>query len=137
MSQVWRFSSEIKRGDRIISYSKEKREYIIGSVIEAHYYDGANDNPYPNTLNVNWESNAIDRDKLSQAAKNSLGSVLTVFRVDQWGAEIEGLLHNPSSNDVPDEIPDDEAVVIEDLKSKARLMIEDKVDKLDPWQMQD
>lgn len=53
------------------------------------------------------------------------------------GAEIEGLLHNPSSNDVPDEIPDDEAVVIEDLKSKARLMIEDKVDKLDPWQMQD
>lgn len=138
VSQVWRFSREIEIGDRIISYSKEKRDYIIGSVTEAHYYDDANDNPYPNTLNVNWESKTIERDELSQAAKNSLGSVLTVFRVDQWGSEIEGLIHNPSLNNLPDDAPeDDEAVVIEDLKSKARLMIEDKVDKLDPWQMQD
>ena len=140
VSQVWRFSREIEIGDRIISYSKEKREYIIGDVTEAHYYDDVNDNPYPNTLKIKWESKTIERDKLSQAAKNSLGSVLTVFRVDQWGSEIEGLLHNPSLNNLtlPENTPeDDEAVVIEDLKSKARLMIEDKVDKLDPWRMQD
>ncbi|MBD8032904.1 restriction endonuclease [Solibacillus merdavium] len=138
VSQVWRFSREIEIGDRIISYSKEKREYIIGSVTEAHYYDYANENPYPNTLKVKWEANTVARDQLSQSAKNSLGSVLTVFRVDQWGSEIEGLLANPSIVKNPDVPPeDDETVIIEDLKSKARLMIEDKVDKLDPWQLQD
>ncbi len=138
VSQVWRFSREIEIGDRIISYSKEKREYIIGSVTEAHFYDDSNDNPYPNTLKVRWEANTIARDTLSQAAKNSLGSVLTVFRVDQWGSEIEKLLHSPASINDRDNIEDnDETVIIGDLKSKARLMIEDRVDKLDPWRMQD
>jgi len=31
MSQVWRFSLEIEIGDKIIYYSKVKREYTIGS----------------------------------------------------------------------------------------------------------
>lgn len=138
VSQVWRFSREIEVGDKIISYSKEKREYIVGSVKKAHYYDGANDNPYPNTLDVTWESKTIERDELSQAAKNSLGSVLTVFRVDQWDAEFKKLLNNSVITTVPDDHEtNDESIIIEDLKSKARLMIEDKVDKLDPWQMQD
>ena len=138
VSMVWRFSSEIEVGDKIISYSKEKREYIIGSVTGTYSYEGTNDNPYPNTLKVNWETKTIARDSLSQAAKNSLGSVLTVFRVDQWGSEIEKLLNNPIVTTDSDDIEaDDETIVIEDLKSKAQLMIEDKVDKLDPWQMQD
>lgn len=90
-------------------------------------------------MSVNWETNRVSRDVLSQSAKNSLGSVLTVFRVDQWGTEIEKLINNPlftegNKDNLEDE---EEAVVIEDLKSKAKLMIEDKIDKLDPWQMQD
>lgn len=38
-------------------------------------------------MRVKWESKTIELDVLSQAAKNSLGSVLTVFRVDQWGSD--------------------------------------------------
>ena len=93
VSQVWRFSTEIQIGDRVISYSKEKREYIVGTVTEPHFYDqtiGHHD--YPNTIKVNWEHSRLDRDLLSQAAKNSLGSTLTVFRIDSWGDEIEQLL---------------------------------------------
>lgn len=138
VSQVWRFSREIEIGDRIISYSKEKREYIVGSVVEDYFYDDSNENPYPNSLKVKWETNKITRDALSQAAKNSLGSVLTVFRIDQWGSEIEKLLHSPVTTITSDDLEEnDETVIIEDLKSKAHLMIEDKVDKLDPWRMQD
>ncbi|MFA1739360.1 restriction endonuclease [Lysinibacillus fusiformis] len=138
VSQVWRFSHDIEIGDRIISYSKEKREYIVGSVVEDYFYDDSNENPYPNSLKVKWETNKITRDSLSQAAKNSLGSVLTVFRVDQWGSEIEKLLNNPITTIASDDLEEnDETIIIEDLKSKAHLMIEDKVDKLDPWQMQD
>ncbi|RZT23601.1 restriction endonuclease [Fictibacillus sp. BK138] len=138
VNQVWRFSRDIRKGDRVITYSKEKREYIIGTVIEPHFYDFSVGHPdYPNTIEVKWEEISVERDMLTQAAKNSLGSVLTVFRVDQWGDEIERLLENPflKPTDLGDNDGEDE--IIEDLVSKALVMIEDKVDNLDPWQMQE
>ena len=109
-------SREIRKGDRIITYSKGKREYIIGTVTEPHFYDLTIVNPdYPNTIRVNWESSTVERDLLTQAAKNSLGSVLTVFRVDQWGNEIERLIEN-SFLDPTELNPDDEEnEIIEDL----------------------
>ncbi len=74
---MWRFSHEIQVGDRVLSYSKEKREYIIGTVTQSHFYDETIGNPdYPNTLKVNWETQTVERDLLSQAAKNSLGSCI-------------------------------------------------------------
>ncbi|MEC1159000.1 restriction endonuclease [Cytobacillus horneckiae] len=137
VNQVWRFSREIKKGDRVITYNKEKREYMVGSVLEPHFYDvSVGDPAYPNNIMVDWEEITVERDSLSQAAKNSLGSVLTVFRVDDWGNEIENLLEHPFSNPEPsDEVEEDE--IIEDLVGKATVMVQDKVDKLDPWQMQE
>src|SRR5699024_2564356 len=31
--QVWRFSNDISSGDRVITYIKEQREYMIGKVV--------------------------------------------------------------------------------------------------------
>ncbi|WP_404469253.1 restriction endonuclease [Sutcliffiella horikoshii] len=137
VSQVWRFSREIKKGDRVITYHREKREYMVGTVLEPHFYDEAvGDQAYPNNIKVEWEEVTVERDLLSQAAKNSLGSVLTVFRVDEWGNEIENLIEHPFSDPKPtDEVEEDE--IIEDLVGKATVMIQDKVDKLDPWEMQE
>lgn len=137
VSQVWRFSREIKKGDRVITYFREKREYMVGTVLESHFYDESIGDPaYPNNIKVDWEEITVERDLLSQAAKNSLGSVLTVFRVDEWGNEIENLIEHPFSDPEPiDEAEEDE--IIEDLVGKATVMIQDKVDKLDPWQMQE
>lgn len=137
VSQVWRFNREIKKGDRVITYYKEKREYMVGTVLEPHFYDESVGDPaYPNNIKVDWEEITVERDLLTQAAKNSLGSVLTVFRVDEWGSEIENLIEHPFSDPNPtDEVEEDE--IIEDLVGKATVMIQDKVDKLDPWQMQE
>ncbi|MED3791069.1 restriction endonuclease [Niallia alba] len=137
VNQVWRFSREIKKGDRVITYFKEKREYIVGTVTESHFYDKSIGNSaYPNNIKVDWEDIPIERDLLSQAAKNSLGSVLTVFRVDEWGNEIENLIEHPFLDPEPtDEAEENE--IIEDLVNKALVMVQDKVDKLDPWQMQE
>ncbi len=138
VNQVWRFSKKIEPSDRVITYSKEKREYIVGKVTEGHFYDTSIGNPdYPNTIKVSWEDSTVDRDLLSHGAKNSLGSTLTVFRVDDWGSEIENLLHNPT-RPVPEVEDGDEGdEIIEDLVSKALVMIQDRVDKLDAWQLQD
>ncbi|WP_338452569.1 restriction endonuclease [Niallia oryzisoli] len=138
VNQVWRFSTEIQTGDRVISYSKEKREYIVGTVIEQHFYDPTVGHPeYPNIIKVNWEHTTVERDLLTQSAKNSLGSTLTVFRIDQWGKEIEQLLKNPSLVFTDENDDNEENEVVEDFVAKALVMIEDKVDKLDPWQMQE
>ncbi|WP_342026108.1 restriction endonuclease [Cytobacillus pseudoceanisediminis] len=137
-SQVWRFSHEIETGDRIITFTKDKREYLIGTVTAVHIHDNTlvNDH-YSNVIGVKWETKQIPRDDLSQGAKNSLGSTLTVFRVDDWGVELEGLLrgHVSTKSDEVDE--EEEEIIKEDLIQKALTMIQDKVDKLDPWQMQE
>ncbi|WP_099159042.1 restriction endonuclease [Virgibacillus ndiopensis] len=139
VNQVWRFSREIKNGDRVLTYFKETRQYMVGTVTESHFYDKSIGNSdYPNHIKVNWEEITVDRDSLSQAAKNSLGSVLTVFRVDDWGSEIEELVEHPFFE--PDDTNEngiEESEIIEDLVSKALVMVQDKVDKLDPWQMQE
>ncbi|MBM7541296.1 restriction endonuclease [Amphibacillus cookii] len=139
VNQVWRFSREINRGDRLITYSKETRKYMVGKVTEPHFFDKSIGDPaYPNNIRVDWEDITVERDALSQAAKNSLGSVLTVFRVDGWGSEFEELLETPFYE--PDDNEEDEieeSEIIEDLVSKAFVMVQDKVDKLDPWQMQE
>lgn len=136
INQVWRFSREIKTGDNIITYSKETREYLVGTVTGEHYYNTSVGNPaYPNHIQVEWRETKIARDALSQAAKNSLGSVLTVFRVDYWGQEIDQLLEHPFVElEEADDVEEDET--IKNLANQALVMIQDKVDELDPWQME-
>ncbi|MDQ0201075.1 restriction system protein [Neobacillus ginsengisoli] len=139
-SQVWRFAYEIEIGDRILSYARDKREYIVGKVTGTHKYDStAVSDYYPNCISVKWEEKKVSRDLLSQAAKNSLGSTLTVFRVDDWGTEFDNLLKNNDKNPIipPPSDDDDEDFIIEDFVSKALTLIQDKVDKLDAWQMQE
>ncbi len=36
-NQVWRFSKEIEIGDRVVTYLKERREYLVGTVTGAHF----------------------------------------------------------------------------------------------------
>ncbi|WP_394174000.1 restriction endonuclease [Guptibacillus hwajinpoensis] len=138
-SQVWRFSHGIKEGDRVISFARDKREYIVGTFTGSHYHDDSVvSDGYPNVINVKWEGKRISRDDLTQGAKNSLGSVLTIFKIDQWGNEIDNLLQGkkPVEDSLAEE-DEEEEIIKEDIVQKALTMIEDKVDKLDPWQMQD
>ncbi|MFB9274159.1 restriction endonuclease [Cohnella cellulosilytica] len=136
VGQVWRFFREIEINDRVITYSKETREYIIGTVTQAHQYrPDIVDSYYPNVISVFWESKKISRDLLSQGAKNSLGGILTVFRVDNWGTELLGLLGDtctlqPNANE-------EQEINYQDFIEQAKTMVEDLVDRLDPWQMQD
>lgn len=136
--QVWRFYSEIEVNDRVITYSKETREYLLGTVTKAYEYRPDIIDPYyPNVISVSWENKRISRDILSQGAKNSLGGILTIFRVDDWGQELLGLLAGASD---PQQVIHDEEVEEVDNEAfieQAKTLIEDLVDKLDPWQMQE
>lgn len=134
-SQLWRFCHEIKPKDRVVTYAKDKREYMVGTVTEPHQFNEMIiSDRYPNVVFVSWEERNIPRDSLSQGAKNSLGSILTVFRIDDWGEELERLLQGDKmerANGMEEEW------FIDDLEQRAKTMIADKVDQLDPWDMQE
>ena len=138
-SQVWRFANEITVNDRIITYERNTREYLIGTVIEEHRFDPtAISEYYPNVIGVKWEARRISRDLLSQKAKNSLGSIRTVFRVDPYGPEFDQVLagNEPLTTDDGDGEPEEDASN-EDFAQQAITMVEDQVDNLDPWEMQE
>jgi restriction system protein len=141
-SQVWKFSRDIAVGDNIITYLKETREYIIGKVNQPYSYNPTMvSDYYPNVVGVKWETKRISRDHLSQGAKNSLGGVSTVFRINSWGNEFENLLHgNQPTITIPSVTPDgsDDGIIDNsDFIQQAMTLLEDAIDKLDAWQMQD
>ncbi len=138
-SQVWKCVNVVKINDRIVTYAKDTREYLVGTVIEEHVFDPTViSDSYLNVIGVKWESTRVPRDLLSQEVKRSLGGASTVFRVDEWGPEFESLLAN-GGPDIPDDDgkDPDEGTAYEDFAQQAIAMVEDKVDKLDPWEMQE
>ncbi|TWA89850.1 restriction system protein [Azospirillum brasilense] len=93
--QLHRFRSELQAGDRVISYDPEGRVYHVGSVGGGYSFEPAFDPDYPNVRPVAWIG-TVPRDALSVAAKNSLGSVTTVFQVPaDTAAELDALLAAP------------------------------------------
>ncbi|MFD1624385.1 restriction endonuclease [Azospirillum griseum] len=93
--QLHRFRSEIQAGDRVISYDPEGRVYHVGSVGGGYAFEPAFDPDYPNVRPVAWIG-TVPRDALTVAAKNSLGSVTTVFQVPaDTAAELDALLAAP------------------------------------------
>lgn len=137
MSQLWRFMHEIEIGDTILSYSKEKREYIIGTVTKSHFYNvNVGNFNYPNHISVDWRAQTISRDQLTSSSKNTLGSTLTIFRADSVANDFLKLLNEPETT-LPDTPPDDSIDLLEELEGKAKSMISDKIDSLDPWEIQE
>lgn len=136
-SQVWKFSNEITINDRIITYEKDAREYLIGTVTGEYEYNPSIHAYYPNIIQVKWDKKRLSRDILSQGAKNSLGAISTVFRVDDWGSEFETLIEGKVVNLKSDPDDNDPEFNNEDFIQQAKSMVEDAIDRLDPWQMQD
>lgn len=143
VSQVWRYSREIENNDKVITYDKNTRRYMVGTVTDPHFYNEKLGDPaYPNHINVQWEDKTIEREVISPQARNSLGSSLTVFRIDEWGTELQSLIDNnsPEVKDTGEAAYNEEIeqlnVVIESLKSQANDLVQDLIFKLDPYEMQ-
>jgi len=61
-----------------------------------------------------------------------------VFRIDDWGVELNNLQASNIPPVVVDDGQDDDSTNdTEEFIQQAKTMVEDTVDKLDPWQMQE
>jgi len=144
-SQVYRFHREMETGDPVITYDPETRRYLFGAFTGPARFADSESEKAPYQRPVKW-SRKIARDSLSIGTRNSLGSVLTIFRVpDEAAAEMRSVsqpLDAPETEppEAPEVTADDESSLDnlrQEMVDKASEFIEDLLAALDPYDMQD
>jgi len=129
-SQLHKFFRMMKEGDVVATYDSAQREYHVGTVKGPVFIEPNAPEGLVNVRKVIWEG-TIERDGLSAAAKNSLGSTLSIFQPSEEAeAEIRAALKgsdSPQQAATPLEIVEDPfAKAVEN----SRELIKDKLIKL-------
>ena len=86
---LWTIGKGINDGDIVLCPDGEG-VYRVGEVTGGYYYEAGK--PLPHRRRVRWLDIAISRSAMSEALRNSTGSVGTVSRVSAHAAEIESFL---------------------------------------------
>lgn len=89
---LWTVSKGLQKGD-IVLCPDGTGTYSVGEVAGDYYY--APGQPLPHRRPVKWLAKTIQRADMSDALKNSTGSIGTVSTITQHEAEIEKLLGDP------------------------------------------
>jgi len=129
--QVNRFALEMEEGHLVLSYDKTEREYLIGEVTSGYEWKPGDHPPeYPHVRRVEWKD-TVSRDEFTTSTKNTLGSTLTVFSLDDCVDEIMGVL----SGETPDESEDEEDTVpfVDEVENQADELISDILANMDPF----
>ena len=94
-SQLHKFFRVVKEGDTVMTYDSPQRTYHVGKVAGPVEQNMNAPAELHNVRKVKWEY-AIERDRLSAATRNSLGSTLSIFKPsDDAVTEITRALQTP------------------------------------------
>jgi len=135
--QIHRFSNVMAEGDLVLTYDKSAREYHVGTVASEYrwkpsgYPDG-----YPHVRDVDWDE-VVDRDEFSTPVKNTLGSVLTVFSLDERREAIDRVLSGEESEEEEAEEDQDVPAYHEDVEATAEDLISDIIANIDPFDFEE
>ncbi len=150
--QVYRFVNAIEVGDSVATYDSGRRRYYLGTIASQARFDESISERCNYVRDVKW-SHRVLRDSISLGTRNSLGAILTLFRLkSEASAELERLAVPIDAPDDADPPPAPEATRSdasdEDLGSdleerrdsvveEASELIEDALAQLEPYPMQD
>lgn len=135
--QLYRFAHIIEQGDLVLTYLKAERIYRAGRVDGAYQYRPDIFEDYPHVRAVQWVG-TIPRDDLSAPARNSLGSTLTVFSLDEYAEEIQALLSDDvSAEEEVDEKEEEAPPFVEEVEAQADELIADIIARLDPFDFEE
>lgn len=143
VATIYKFRSVIKSGDKVVTYNPGQREYSIGTIISDYFFRKTE---HSHLRKVEWEAK-VSRDKLSVTARNSLGSVLTLFAVndDVW-SEIKKLIsvrEKPSEIEQittpteKDDLKEGFVLTRDELREKSHELIKDKIVSLSDSEMEE
>ena len=136
--QIYRFAREISQGDYALTYDKASRELIVGIIDGPNEYNEALFSAdYPHIRRVRWLKR-ISRDQFSLAARNSMGSTLTVFNLDSYLDEIHQQVQDEEVQPAPPiaEIEEEKPPFHDEVKAQADELIADLISRLDPYDFQ-
>lgn len=141
-SQVYRFVNEINTGDTVVTYSPANRTYLVGRFTGASQYrPDLGDDVMSLARPVEWYPLEVDRDQLTAASRNSLGSTLTVFNVaEDAQKELLALATGKKVSAAPKESVEDTAALEDPLKGMQEIAFErikDQINSLDWSEMQE
>lgn len=130
VAMLYKFRSAIKVGDKILTYHPTKREYLVGTVTSDYSYKPNEIKDYNHVRKVEWEGR-VSRDSLSASSRNSLGSTLTLFSIneDVW-SDIQSSLSGKQVTTEETRITEEKEEleqIREDVESKAHELIKDKI----------
>jgi restriction system protein len=86
---LWTIAKGIKNGD-IVLCPNGQGSYYIGEVLDTYSYHPEGVLPHRRT--VKWYPNTIERLSMSEALRNSTGSIGTVSEISKYAEEIEMLI---------------------------------------------
>jgi restriction system protein len=130
-TQIFKFVNKFKIGDHVITYNRQTRNYLIGEIESDYYFEKATCE-YFHQRKVKWTAEK-SRDELTADSKNSLGSTLTIFEVND--DVFSDIVH---SKKIDEEIIEEDLEEIrEDVVERAHEFIKDKLSKLSWDSMQD
>ena len=133
--QIYRFTQEIQEGDYVLTYMKASREVLIGLIEGPYeYLDEGYLDHYHHVRRVQWLKK-VSRDDFGPRARNSMGSSLTVFNLDDYLDQI----HSLATGEEPDVSEEEEETppFFEEVKAQADELIADLISHLDPYDFQD
>jgi len=129
--QVNRFANEIEEGHLVLSYDKTEREYLIGEVTGGYEWKPGDHPPgYPHIRRINWKD-TVSRDEFTTSTKNTLGSTLTVFSLDDCIDEITSVLTGEPSDDSDED--EDTVPFVNEVENQADELISDILANMDPF----
>jgi restriction system protein len=131
VAMLYKFRSVMTVGDKVITYDRGNREYLIGTVTSDYLYKPGEIKDYNHIRTVKWEEGRMSRDKLSASSRNSLGSALTLFAVDEdvW-RDVESLLRGErmaAADEQTEEEREELEQIREDVLNRAHELIKDKI----------
>jgi restriction system protein len=141
VAMIVKFQDQISKGDTIISYDTETRQYLVGEDQGQYVYKPGEVGDYPNLRVVKWQGR-VDRDALRQTTKNSLGSVLTLFSVSddvvtEMRAALAGKPRSVESSEEALEESGSFELLKDEIVGKSHELIKDKLASLLPEEMEE
>jgi len=135
VAMIYKFRAILKLGDKVTTYNPNSREYLVGTIKGDYEYVPTQE--YHHTRSVEW-IRTVERDALKAASRNTLGSTLTLFQLNEDAADDllgarRDIAAEPSGSI-------EEKVELEQLKEdtigRAHELIKDKILTLDDGQME-
>lgn len=142
-SQLYRFLNDIEVGDTVMTYDASQRRYLVGEVTGDAKRRDADSYARP----VKW-TKRVARDGITVGTRNSLGAILTVFRLNsdasrELASRCVAIDAGPDVAVAPTPaVPGTEEGtsvedVVADALEKSREFVEDRIASLEAYEMQD